>query len=132
MTKIKYLIKKYRRFLKYILISIFTSIINVLLYIVIENIFKEMYIFANILSWLISTFIIFILNKKVIFKVESKITFKEVIYFYILRLSSLLLDTIVLKFCITYIKMNYIVAKIISNSVTIFNNYFISKYYIFK
>ena len=130
----KELIKKHNSFFKYILVSTTTSIINILLYIALANIFNKLHILANVISWIITTLIIFILNKKIIFKDNvnnSKIAIKKIFSFYILRLTSLMIDTLILQFCIDYIKMKYIMAKIISNCGTILNNYLISKYYIF-
>ena len=48
------------------------------------------------------------------------------------RLSSLVIDTIVLTVCIKVFGMNDIIAKIIANVSTTFNNYLISKHFVFK
>lgn len=127
--------KKYKDFFKYVLLSFFTSCINVLIYIIFINIFKDMHTLSNFIAWMITTNITFTLNKKIIFKDTDKnikVYLEKMLKFYILRISSLIIDTIILKICIEFINMNYIIAKILSNCGTIFNNYLISKYYIFN
>lgn len=125
------LITKYKMFFKYMIISILVSAINVLVYTLLVNLTKDKYIFSNVIAWIISTYINFEFNKKIVFESRTSKT-KQIIHFYILRLTSLFIDTLVLQLCLKILFMNYIIAKIISNFSTTFNNYFISKYFIFN
>lgn len=124
----------FKKFVKYIIISLITTIINILIYLICAEIFKLNEIISNIIAWIVSVFITFFLNKIVVFnsKEFSKKTYIELIKFYLLRITSLLIDTIVLYICLRCFALNSVMAKIISNIGTTFNNYFISKYFIFN
>ncbi len=126
---------KYKRFEKYIAVSIVTTVVNVVSFMMFVKIFKDMYVLSNILSWIISILITFVLNKVIVFQKRSdrkREVFKELVLFYFVRLSSLFIDTLVLCLCKEVFGFSDIVSKIISNVSTTFNNYFISKYFVFK
>lgn len=126
---------KYKRFEKYIAVSIVTTVVNVVSFMIFVKIFKDMYVLSNILSWIISILITFVLNKVIVFQKRSdrkREVFKELVLFYFVRLSSLFIDTLVLCLCKEVFGLSDIVSKIISNVSTTFNNYFISKYFVFK
>ena len=126
---------KYKRFEKYIAVSIVTTVVNVVSFMIFVKIFKDMYVLSNILSWIISILITFVLNKVIVFQKRSdrkREVFKELVLFYLVRLSSLFIDTLVLCLCKEVFGLSDIVSKIISNVSTTFNNYFISKYFVFK
>lgn len=125
---------EYKKFTKYIIISLITTVINILIYIICAELFKLNEIISNTIAWIISVFITFFLNKIFVFNSRdfSKKTYIELIKFYLLRITSLIIDTIVLYICLKYFALNNVTAKIISNIGTTFNNYFISKYFIFK
>lgn len=124
--------KKYKIFIRYILISVIATIFNICIYIFYMKILKDKYVISNVFSWIISTFINYILNKKIVFNNKSNKNFKEIVLFYLLRLGSLLIDTVVLCLCIEKLDINENIAKIISNSSTAIINYSISKVFIFK
>lgn len=129
----KEVVIKYKMFLKYLLVSLVVSAINVAIYAILVNVSKGNHIFSNVIAWIISTYVNFEFNKKIVFKnEENQSRLKQMSSFYVLRLTSLVIDTLVLKLCIEVFLMHYIIAKIISNFSTTFNNYFISKYYIFN
>lgn len=122
-------------FITYVAISLFTSVLNVFTYWLLLKIFIEKYILCNVIAWIITIAITFILNQKIVFKAifsSKKEIFKQLLFFYTLRLSSLFIDTFVLKLCISRFYMDEILAKLIANISTTFNNYFLSKYTIFK
>lgn len=122
-------------FIIYVAISLATSFLNVFTYWLLLKIFIEKHILCNVIAWVITIAITFILNQKIVFKTifSSKKEFcKQLLFFYTLRLSSLLIDTCVLKFCISKLAMHELIAKLIANISTTFNNYFLSKYTIFK
>lgn len=122
-------------FIIYVAISLATSFINVFIFWLLLKIFVDNHILCNIIAWIITIAITFVLNQKIVFKTifsSKKEICKQLLFFYILRLTSLLIDTCVLEFCITKFAMNELVAKLIANVSTTFNNYLLSKYTIFK
>ena len=125
----------YKRFLKYIIISTITAFINIVIYIICVNTFSLKELISNIIAWILSVLITFFLNRYFVFKVEKahiKIVLLEMLKFYLLRISSLIFDTAVLYFCLKYLLLGNLLSKVIANIGTTFNNYFISKYFIFK
>ncbi len=132
---IKQLGIKYKRFIKYVGVSVITTIVNILSYILFLRVLNDVYVLSNVFSWVISILITFILNKMIVFQKRSdrkREVFKEIVLFYLVRLTSLLIDTAILCLCIEVFGINDILAKIISNVSTTFNNYFISKRFVFK
>ena len=128
-------LKRYKRFGKYVLVSGVTTVVNVGSYAIFINLFKDMYVLSNVLAWIISILITFFLNKKVVFESKSerkREVLKELVLFYLVRLTSLLIDTAVLLICVKVFGMGDIWAKVIANVSTTFNNYFISKHFVFK
>lgn len=128
-------IKKYKRFIKYVLISVFTAIINIIIYLASVNILSLNEIASNIIAWIVSVLITFFLNRQLVFNVDQsniKDIFQELFKFYLLRISSLIIDTAVLYACLKYLMLGNILSKAIANLGTTFNNYFISKYFIFN
>ena len=92
-------LKKFKRFGKYVAVSGVTTVVNVGSYAVLIYFLNDMHVLCNVLAWFISIFITFFLNKKVVFKTISnrkRETFKELVLFYLVRSSSLLIDTAVL------------------------------------
>jgi len=121
---------KNKRFIKYIAVSLVSTIVNIVTYLIFVEKLCIDTIISNSIAWIITVYVTYILNKKIVFNDSNK-NKNELLKFYLLRFSSLLIDTIVLYICIKYLHLNNIISKIISNVGTTFNNYFISKYFIF-
>ena len=123
-----------KKFTKYIIISLVTTIINVAIFMICAEKVLLNEIISNCIAWVITVLITFFLNKKIVFDSNTKKreTLIELVKFYVLRISSLLIDTLVLYICLKWLLLGNLVSKIISNIGTTFNNYFISKYFIFK
>lgn len=124
--------ENYVVFLKYVLISIVTTCINVGCFAFFNKVCFIDILLSNTISWFISTYIIFITNKKYVFHDNNKISIKNIINFYLTRVISLIIDSIVLYICVKFFNTNEIVGKIISNCSTTFYNYFIGKYLLFN
>lgn len=128
-------LKRYKRFGKYVAVSGVTTVVNVGSYAVFIYFLKDMHVLCNVLAWIISIFITFFLNKRVVFESKSerkREVFKELVLFYLVRLTSLIIDTCVLLLCVKVFGIGEILSKIIANVSTTFNNYFISKYFVFN
>ena len=125
----------YKRFLRYIIVSVFTTIINIMTYLLCVKIFSINELVSNVMAWILSVFITFFLNRQLVFKI-GKIKINELsielLKFYLLRISSLVIDTLVLYICLKNLQLGDFVSKLIANMGTTFNNYFIGKHFIFK
>lgn len=124
------MISKYKNFILYVFFAIVASLINIGSYLFIYRLTKVV-IFSNIIAYLLSFFVTFITNKKYVFKSNSSNYKKEVVMFIFMKIFSFFIDTIVLKVCL-YFNFSNIISKLISNSSTVFSNYFISKFLVFR
>ena len=86
---------------------------------------------ANIISWILSVTFAFFTNRKYVFKSKENIK-KEGIKFYISRISSLLIDVIIMFIFVTILKLNNKIIKLINQAIIIVFNYVASKLFVFK
>ena len=128
------LIKKYFVFIKYNIVGTICTILNITFYFIVFNAIKIKLI-NNIIAYILTIIVSFILNKKYVFKNSEdnkKIVFKQFTTFVLLRLTSLAIDSIAFMVCINCFHLSDLLGKIISNACTTFNNYFFNKLIIFK
>ena len=93
--------KKYEELINYLIIGILTTVISLatyyLLTLTILDANNKVYLqIANIISWLASVTFAYFTNRKFVFKVKNKSNIKECLNFYISRISTLLIDMIIL------------------------------------
>ena len=86
---------------------------------------------ANIISWILSVTFAFFTNRKYVFKSKESIK-KEGIKFYISRISSLLIDVIIMFIFVTILKLNDKIIKLVNQVIIIIFNYVASKLFVFK
>lgn len=118
-------------FIKYCFYASMTSLINIIVYFLVYNYIINKIIIANIFAYTFSTIIQFNINKKVIFTSNNK-TIIEFIKFIIVKLSALLIDTLVLNFLVNNLNISNSLSKIISNLSTTITNYILNKNFVFK
>lgn len=90
---------------------------------------------ANVISWIASVAFAFWANKKYVFRSASwdRATLKkEIPGFVTARLFSLGLDIAAVELLVHAMRVNDLIAKLISNVLVILVNYFLSKFWIFK
>lgn len=119
----------------YVVMGVMTTIINIVVFYLIEGVLQLNYIFANIVAWIFSVLFAYISNKKYVFAHEDNqetINVKEVMSFFSFRLLSLGIDTVVLFVLVKWLHQQPMIAKIISNVVVLIANYVFSKFIIFK
>lgn len=142
MTKFKYFFTKtlglsdtlFELFM-YIVMGVFTTLINIVIFYIMENLLHINYIISNVIAWVFSVLFAYLSNKKYVFAHEenkSFINIKEMVSFFSFRLLSLGIDTIVLFLLIQWLNQQPMIAKIISNVVVLVANYVFSKFIIFK
>lgn len=125
------IVNKYKMFIIYVVVSLFTSVVNILTYYIVNQFINNIVI-SNIISYVITLFITFYMNKKYVYKDKGKNYIKKFYTFTLIKLSSLIIDTLVLFLCFKVIGIKELWSKVISNMSTTFNNYFMNKYITFK
>lgn len=119
----------------YLIFGVLTTLVNIIMFYLCSNILNIDYKISNIIAWIISVLFAFFTNKLFVFesnKKDSNTIVKEVSSFFVARIISLIIDMILIIIMIDYIKINSLIAKIISNVVVVIVNYIFSKFFIFK
>lgn len=129
--------KKYEELINYLIIGILTTIVSLatyyLLTLTILDANNKVYLqIANIISWLASVSFAYFTNRKYVFKVKNRSNIKECLNFYISRISTLLIDMIIMYIFVSKLKFDNKIVKLIAQVVIIILNYILSKFIVFK
>lgn len=119
---------------QYIIYGILTTLINIVTYMFLTRIGIN-YIISNVIAFIISIIFAFITNKVCVFKSytwEKVIVLRESITFISARISTFIIDMVLMIIFIEYMNINNFIAKVIVNIVVIVINYIISKLIVFK
>ena len=128
---------KYKEIINYIIVGGLTTCVSLLTYYLLTftilnpNISIELQI-ATIISWIISVLFAFFTNKKYVFESKNKFNFKEIISFILSRLSTLLIEMLLMYLLVTVCKYNDKIMKIVVQIIIIILNYLLSKFLVFK
>lgn len=129
--------KKYEELINYLIIGILTTAVSLatyyLLTLTILDANNKVYLqIANIISWLASVTFAYFTNRKYVFKVKNKCNIKECLNFYISRISTLLIDMIIMYIFVSRLKFDNKIVKLVAQIVIIILNYILSKFIVFK
>ena len=128
---------KYKEIINYIIVGGLTTCVSLLTYYLLTftilnpNISIELQI-ATIISWITSVFFAFFTNKKYVFESKNKFNFKEITSFILSRLSTLLIEMLLMYLFVTVCKYNDKIMKIVVQIIIIILNYLLSKFLVFK
>jgi len=119
------------QFIKYMIVGVLCTGLNIVLYFLFFSLIKERVV-ANVIAYIITLLISFILNKKYVFNnTNNELIFVQFLIYTSVRLTSLLIDSGVLLICVEKLHLSDLLGKIISNACTTVNNYIFNKF-IFK
>lgn len=119
------------QFIKYMIVGVLCTGLNIVLYCIFFSLIKERVV-ANVIAYIITLLISFILNKKYVFNnTNNELIFVQFLIYTSVRLTSLLIDSGVLLICVEKLHLSDLLGKIISNACTTVNNYIFNKF-IFK
>ena len=129
--------KKYEELINYLIIGILTTVVSLVTYylltLTILDANNKVYLqIANIISWLASVTFAYFTNRKFVFKVKNKSNIKECLNFYISRISTLLIDMIIMYIFVSRLKFDNKIVKLVAQVVIIILNYILSKFIVFK
>lgn len=137
MKKIKELYYKYEEIISYLIVGGLTTVVSLATYyLLVYTILNpkeavELQI-ANIISWIASVTFAYFTNRKYVFKTKEKISFKEEINFYLSRVSTLLLDMLMMYVFVSVLRFDDKIIKLIVQIIVIVLNYVLSKFIVFK
>lgn len=129
--------KKYEELINYLIIGILTTIVSLatyyLLTLTILDATNKLHLqIANIISWIACVTFAYFTNRKYVFKVKNKSNIKEVINFYLSRISTLVIDMIIMYIFVSILKYDNRIVKLITQILIIILNYILSKFIVFK
>ncbi|MCM1193166.1 MAG: GtrA family protein [Butyrivibrio sp.] len=135
--RIKALCKKYEEILIYLIVGVMTTIVSwgaaYLGKLLLDTDISWQNIVNNSVSWLVGVLFAYPLNRRWVFKSTNPKIVKEFLGFAASRISTLIMDVVIMWLTVNVIKMNYWIAKIFISSVIVtITNYIFSKLLIFK
>lgn len=119
------------RFIKFGLVGILNTLINWILFIIL-NILGLYYIISNIIAYSISTLNSYLWNSNWVFKYGGDNLKETSLKFIILNIIGLTLNTIILYLLVDIVGLRKLIALIITTGIVMILNYFINKIWVFK
>lgn len=135
--KVKVLCKKYEEILIYLIVGVMTTIVSwgaaYLGKLILDTDIPWQNTVNNTFSWLAGVLFAYPLNRRWVFKSTNPQIIKEFFGFATSRVSTLIMDNVIMWLTVNVIRMNYWIAKIFISSVIVtIANYVFSKLLIFK
>lgn len=136
--KIKELCVKYREIIVYLIVGVLTTIVSWgaaflgKLFLDVEGSSLQNFI-NNTISWVVGVLFAYPLNRKWVFQSTNPQIMKEFLGFASSRISTWIMDIVIMWFTVNILNMNYWIAKIFISAVVVtIANYVFSKLLIFK
>lgn len=135
--KIKELCKKYEEIIIYLIVGVMTTIVSwaaaFLGKLLLDVDVSWQNTLNNTISWMVGVLFAYPLNRKWVFKSKNPKILKEFLGFASSRVSTLIMDIVIMWLTVNVIGMNYWIAKIFISSVIVtIANYVFSKLLVFK
>ena len=119
------------RFIKFGLIGVLNTLINWILFILLNS-FGVYYIISNVIAYSISTLNSYLWNSKWVFKYNEDNVKETSFKFIVLNIIGLTLNTIILYLLVDIIGLNKLISLVITTGIVMILNYFINKLWVFK
>lgn len=127
--------EQYRNIIAYLFFGVCTTIINIVSYFICAHILQLNIIISTIISWILAVMFAFFTNKAWVFESKcwkKEIVLKELFYFFLCRITTGLLDLVIMLVSVNILHWNDMIMKAISNIVVIILNYIASKFVFLK
>lgn len=128
----KKLIQKNKEVIMYLIFGVLTTLVNIVVYYILNDLLHIHYMVANVIAWIASVLFAYITNRKYVFESNGDSIIQEFSKFVGARLSTGLMDMVVMWLLIDVLHTNSMLAKIISNVLVVISNYVLSKLFVFK
>jgi putative flippase GtrA len=132
MNKIRVLIRKHEEAIPYLIFGILTTIVNIIAYFILLELFNINYLISNIIAWFVSVLFAYITNRKWVFKSKNDNILLEMNLFFGSRLLSGIIDSGLMILFINFMAISDVISKFIVQIIVIIANYILSKWVIFK
>ncbi len=131
------LYRQYQEIINYLIFGVLTTVVSLIAYYVLTIIILDPKLnlelqIANILSWCIGVLFAYFTNRKFVFNSTNQNKKKEFFTFVSARISTLILDMLVMFIGVSLLYFNDKIVKLISQVLVIIGNYILSKIIVFK
>ena len=129
------IVRKYKSIILYIIFGVLTTLINIVVYYICSYILGLDTILSNVIAWILSVLFAYMTNRKWVFEsktIERKDVFKEITSFFGCRLTTGVVDIIIMYLFVDVWGFSGLITKCFSNIIVIVANYVASKLIIFK
>lgn len=118
----------------YLIFGVLTTLVDTVVFYISNYTLNIHYVISTCLAWIFAVLFAYITNKIFVFSStkNNQNIFKEIFYFFSLRLVSLLLSILFMVIMVNYLHIPEIISKILVNVFVVISNYFFSKIFIFK
>lgn len=133
MNNIKRILNK--ETISYVIFGILTTIVNLISYYFFSSIININYLISNTISWIISVVFAYITNKFYVFDSKDKrkdVMVKEFIKFVNCRLTSGVIEILLLFLLVDMMKVNDIISKLAIGVIVVVLNFIFSKIFVFQ
>lgn len=133
----KELFNKYKEIIMYLIFGVLTTVISLIVYYALTytilNPNNSIYLqIANILSWIAGVLFAYFTNRKYVFESKNENKLKEFTSFVGARVTTLILDMLIMGVGVSLLHGNDKILKLISQVLVIIGNYVLSKLIVFK
>ena len=121
-----------KELISYLIFGVLTTVVNIVVYYVFNTWLQVNYLVSNAIAWIASVLFAYITNRKYVFESKNTSMFNELVKFIGARLSTGIMDMILMWLLVDVLSMNSMVSKIVVNVLVIVLNYVLSKVFVFK
>ena len=121
-----------KELISYLIFGVLTTVVNIVVYYVFNTWLQVNYLVSNAIAWIASVLFAYITNRKYVFESKNTSMFNELVKFIGARLSTGIMDMILMWLLVDILSMNSMVSKIVVNVLVIVLNYVLSKVFVFK
>lgn len=130
--RISALCNKYREVIMYLIFGVLTTLVNIVVYFLFDNILHIYYLLANAIAWILSVLFAYETNRRWVFASSSQSRWKEFTMFVGCRLLSGVTDMVVMFVFVDILTIDSFIAKLVANVIVVIMNYIFSKFLIFN
>lgn len=132
MKQMKDRIQKNKEVIMYLIFGVLTTVVNIVVYYIFNDVLQVHYMISNVIAWILSVLFAYITNRKYVFESNSDSIITEFTKFVGSRVSTGILDMVMMWLFVDLLQVDSMLSKIISNAFVIISNYVLSRLFVFK
>lgn len=128
------LFQKYKSVLLYLFFGVLTTCVSVFSFILCDSVLGIQVLISNIISWILAVTFAYFTNRTCVFRstATGSALAKEVLLFFSARVTTLLIEEVLMWIFVMVLHYNSTVIKLIAQVVVLVLNYIFSKIIVFK